>query len=160
MTARTDLSSILIAIGAALAVGVAGAAAWGVVEVQTGYEIGIAAAGIGWIVGTAVLRATGGHGPPYQAVAIAVSLGAIVLGKYIAFVYAVKDVARSVGVDPGRITLWSSDVAHSFFAARGSVFGGFDLLWAGFAVVAAYRILQPPAAPLSTPPTERAGPGV
>ncbi len=140
------------ATAAAVAAGVAGAVVWGIVEVQTGYEIGIAAAAIGWLVGSAVLRATGGRGLPFQAIAIVVSLAAIVLGKYIAFVYALRDAVRTVGGDPGRVTLWSGDVMHSFVDNRGVVFGGFDLLWAGFAIYGAFRILQAPLAPPAAAP--------
>ena len=133
---------LMRATGAALAAGVAGAVVWGIVEVQTGYETGIAAAGIGWLVGTAVLRISGGRGVPFQAIAIVASLAAIVLGKYIAFAYVIGP----VGWHPGQVTLWSGDVMRDFLDTRGKLFGGFDLLWAGFAIVAGCWVLRVPAA--------------
>ena len=60
----------------------AGALAWWAVTAYTGWQIGILAIGVAWLVGKAVVRGSGfRRGPALQALAVALTLGAIVLAE-------------------------------------------------------------------------------
>jgi hypothetical protein len=132
----TALTAALAGLGAA----VVGGIAWGLIVKWTDYEIGFAAWGIGFIVGTAVVfGAQGKRGLPFQFVAVVLALGGIVLGKYLAFVWVGQDVLGKVGLS---LPIFSTDTVRVFWDNRSDVFGGWDLLWAGLAVVTAFRIPQ------------------
>jgi hypothetical protein len=112
---------------------------WGLIVIVTDYEIGVAAWGIGFLAGFAVVRFAGGaKGTPLQVVAVLSSLLGIVIGKYISFAYFFKQaVADRFDVD---ISYFDSDIFASFRENLGDVFGGFDLVWAVLAVVTAWRL--------------------
>ena len=60
----------------------AGALAWWAVTAYTGWQIGILAIGVAWFVGKAVVRGSGfRRGPALQALAVALTLGAILLAE-------------------------------------------------------------------------------
>ena len=74
-------------------------------------------------------------------------------GKYLSFAFAVQEEAKRLGFEIGVL---SGDMADIFRESLGDVFGGFDLLWTGLAVVSAWRLLRPDApepAPAAEPPT-------
>ncbi len=130
-----------LAIPAALAAAIAGGIAWALIVKWTGYEIGIAAWGIGFLTGTAVVFATrGGKGPVLQAIAIVSALLGILLGKYLGYAFDIQEQAEEVGASIG---LFSSDMRTFFREDIEHVFGLFDLLWVGFAVYTAWRVPQP-----------------
>lgn len=140
---RFTPSALVPGIAGGLAAALVGGIVWGLIVAQTEYEIGIAAWGIGFLAGTAVvLFSRGRKGPPLQIVAVVASLLGIVLGKYIAFAYFLKEGVRDeFGAEAaGEVSYFSSDVVRLFFENLGSVFGGFDLLWAALAVFTAWRI--------------------
>lgn len=76
---------------------------------------------------------------PFQLVAVALALVGIVLGKYLAFVWIGQDILDEVGVS---LPIFSTDTGRLFWESRSDVFCGWDLLWAGLAVVTAFRIPQ------------------
>jgi hypothetical protein len=122
---------------------------WALVVNWTGYEIGIAAWGIGLLTGTAVVFATrGGKGPLLQAVAVVSALLGILLGKYLGYAFEIQDQADEVGVSIG---LFSSEMRSFFRDDLDQVFGLFDLLWAGLAVFTAWRVPQPQPAAAPAP---------
>src|SRR5262245_59293262 len=132
------LTATLAGLGAA----VVGGIAWGLIGRWTDYEIGFAAWGIGFIVGAAVVfGAQGKRGTPFQLLAVALALAGIVLGKYLAFVWTGQDVLHEVGFTFG-LPIFSTDTVRLFWESRSDVWGGFDLLWAGLAVVTAFRLPQ------------------
>jgi hypothetical protein len=131
------------AVFAGLAAAVAGGVAWALIAVTTDYEIGFAALGIGVLAGYAVLLATRGRkGLPLQITAVGSSLVGIVLGKYFTYVWNLKDAVRAEFGDEAAdsISFTDADVVDLFFEDADRVFGGYDLLWAAFAVYAAWRI--------------------
>jgi hypothetical protein len=130
--------AVLTAALAGLGAAVVGAVGWGLVVKWTGYEIGFAAWGIGLVVGTAVaFGAQGMRGRSFQVLAVVLALVGVVLGKYLAFVWIGQDLLHDVGVS---LPLFSSDTVRLFWDTRSDVWGGFDLLWAGLAIVTAFRI--------------------
>lgn len=131
------------AILAGLAAAVAGGIAWALIAVTTDYEIGFAALGIGVLAGYAVVLATRGRkGLPLQVTAIVSSLLGIALGKYFTYVWDLKDAVRDEFGDEAAdsIGFLDSEVIDLFVEDADRVFGGYDLLWAAFAVYAAWRI--------------------
>lgn len=120
----------------------AGGFVWGLIVILTDYEVGFVAWGVGFLAGLAVVRFAGGRkGAPLQAVAVVSSVLGIVLGKYISFAYFFKTaVEERFGVD---ISYFDSVIFTAFRENLGDVFGGFDLLWAGLAVVTAWRLTRP-----------------
>jgi hypothetical protein len=151
-TFREERSGVLLTAGlAGLAAAVVGGIAWGLIVKWSDYEIGFAAWGIGFIVGTAVVfGAQGRRGLPFQVVAVVLALLGIVLGKYLAFVWIGQDVLDKTGIS---LPVFSTDTVRLFWDGRSDIWGGWDLLWAGLAVVTAFRIPQHEHA---TPPPDAA----
>jgi signal peptidase I len=133
---------------------VAGGIAWGLVAKWTGYELGIVAWGIGVVTALAALRAAGRKVEGLQLVAVMAALLGILVGKYLAFAFAVQASQDQLGMQIG---LLSGDMLSLFRENLGQVFGAFDLLWAALAAVSAWFILQPEQAeqaPEAAPPGE------
>jgi signal peptidase I len=130
--------SVALALLAGLAAALVGGIAWGLLVKWTGYEIGIAAWGVGVLVGYAVLAAAGGRkSAELQAVGVVSALVGVLVGKYLTFAFVVQE---SLG---GQIGIVSGDMLTYFREALREVFGLFDLLWAGLAVVTAWVTLKP-----------------
>jgi hypothetical protein len=110
---------------------IVGGVLWGLIVILTEYEIGIAAWGIGFLAGFAVVRFAGGaKGTPLGVVAVISALFGIVIGKYISYAYFFKQaVAERFNVD---ISYFDSEIFRAFRENPTDVFGGFDLLWAAF----------------------------
>jgi hypothetical protein len=144
--------SVLPALGAGLVAAIVGGVVWGLIVKFSDYEVGIVAWGIGLIAGTAVVFATrGAKGSRLQVIAVVSALVGILLGKYLSYAFVIQEQADDAGVSLG---LFSSDMFRFFREDLDSVFGLFDLLWVGLAVVTAWRVPQvdaaEPAAPAST----------
>jgi hypothetical protein len=78
---------------------IAGGVVWGLIVRWSDYEIGFAAWGIGFIVGTAVVfGARHRRGLPLQLIAVVLALAGIVLGKYLAFVWIGQDELGKAGL--------------------------------------------------------------
>ena len=129
-------------IAGGLIAAVVGGFIWGLIVILTEYEIGIAAWGIGFLAGFGVVRFAGGaKGTPLQVVAVVSSVLGIVIGKYISYAYFFKQaVSDRFDVD---ISYFDSEIFRAFRENLGDVFGGFDLIWAGFAVVTAWQLTRP-----------------
>jgi hypothetical protein len=139
---REERSGVLVTAAlAGLAAAIAGGVVWGLIVRWTDYEIGFAAWGIGFIVGTAVVfGAQGRRGMPLQVIAVVLALAGIVLGKYLAFVWIGQDELDKAGLS---LPLFSTDTMRLFWDLRSDIWSFWDLLWAGLAVVTAFRIPQP-----------------
>jgi hypothetical protein len=134
---------------AGLAAAVAGGVVWGLIVRWSGYEVGFVAWGIGFVVGTAVvLAARGARGIPYQAAAVVLALLGILIGKYLGFAWTLADAVEEEGITGVSFPVFSRDTWDLFMDARDEVWGAFDLLWIGLAVVTAFRI---PATPRPEP---------
>ena len=133
--------SLGLAVPAALVAAVAGGVAWALIVKWTGYEIGIAAWGIGFLTGTAVVFATrGGKGTALQGIAVVTALVGILVGKYLGYALEIQEQADEVGVNIG---LLSGEMRDFFRDDLDQVFGLFDLVWVAFAVYTAWRVPQP-----------------
>ncbi len=138
------INPLIPAVGAGLVAAVVAGVVWGLIVKWSDYEVGVVAWGIGFVVGTAVLTAArGARGIPYQAVAIVFALFGILLGKYLSFVWVLQEVAKEQTGGAVSVPLFSKDTVDFFWEARSDVFGWIDLLWAGLAVVTAWRMLAP-----------------
>jgi hypothetical protein len=135
------------AIAAAVLAAVLGAAAWALMVIVTDTTFGIAAAGLGILSGRLVFQFTGGRRGVLPFAAAAVSVGvALVVGKYAAFAYLIHRDARE-RFGPAGANFYGYLSGHTwdaFHSSLGSQFGGFDLLWVAFGLLAAWRIVGPP----------------
>jgi signal peptidase I len=140
-------ASVALPLLAGLVAAVGGGLAWGFVVDWTGYEIGIAAWGVGALVGYAVLTAAGGRKrPELQVGAVALALLGVLLGKYLAFAF-VNDLGALSG-----------ETVSLFRENLGRLFGLFDLVWIGLAVATAWVTLKPDESAGEATATETAGP--
>jgi hypothetical protein len=139
---RYSPSALVPAIAGGVLAALVGGFVWGLIVIVTDYEVGFVAWGIGFLAGIAVVRFAGGRkGGPLQAVAVVASLLGIVTGKYISFAYFFKKaVDDRFGVE---LSYFDSTIFTTFRENLGDVFGGFDLLWAGLAIVTAWRLARP-----------------
>jgi hypothetical protein len=135
------------AIAAAALAAVLGASLWALMVIVTDHSFGIAAAGLGILSGKLVYGATGGKRGvlPFAAAAVSVVI-AVVVGKYAAFAYLIhRDAQQRFGVAGAKFYGYlSGHTWDAFHSALGSVFGGFDLLWVAFGLLAAWRIVGLP----------------
>jgi len=129
-------------IAGGLVAAVVGGFLWGLIVILTEYEIGIAAWGMGFLAGFAVVRFAGGaKGTPLGIVAVVSSLLGIVLGKYISYAYFFKQAVEDrFNVE---ISYFDSEIFRAFRENLGDIFGGFDLIWAVLAVLTAWRLTRP-----------------
>jgi hypothetical protein len=130
---------------------IAGGVVWGLIVRWSDYEIGFAAWGIGFIVGTAVVfGARHRRGLPLQLIAVVLALAGIVLGKYLAFVWIGQDELGKAGLS---LPVFSTDTMRLFWDLKSDIWSGWDLLWVGLAVVSAFRIpqVQPEPEPAKEP---------
>jgi hypothetical protein len=132
--------SILQPLGAGLVAALVGGVVWGLIVKTTDYELGFVAWGIGFVAGTAVVFANRSErGPRLQVIAVISALLGILLGKYLSYAFILQEEAKSFDASVG---LFSGDMFSFFREDVQIVFGLFDLLWVGLAVVAAWRIPQ------------------
>ena len=125
---------------AGLIAAIVGGVVWGLIVRWSGYEIGIAAWGIGFVVGTAVaIGARGVRGLPYQVLAVVLALAGIVLGKYLSFAWTLGDALEDENL-PIEVPIFSRATWEAFMENRSEIWSLFDLLWVALAVVTAFRI--------------------
>jgi hypothetical protein len=131
----TDLA---LAAAAGLAAAIAAGVVWAFIVKISDYEVGVAAWGIGFLVGSAgVLAARRRKTTPLAAIAVVAALVGILLGKYLSFVFIARDeLDESFG-------FFSRDTWNLFMDNKGIVFSFWDVLWIGLAVVTAWRAAFP-----------------
>jgi hypothetical protein len=135
---RAPLSSLAPAALAGLVAAIVAGVIWGLIVKWTDYEIGIAAWGVGLLAGWGVHLAAGRRiRPELAAVAVVAALLGIFLGKYLSFVFVVRDEGSKLGID---VPLFSSKTWNLFWDSKGDVFSFFDVIWIGLAVVTAARV--------------------
>lgn len=123
---------------------VVGGVGWTIQVALTDYEVGLVAWAVGGLAGYAVSLGAGGRrGLPLQVIAVASALLGILLGKYGTFAYGVREGVKAAVGSEFVPAYWDTDLIDLFFEELDSVFGLFDVLWIGFAVFTAWRMLQP-----------------
>jgi hypothetical protein len=156
---REEERGVLVrAVLAALVAAIAGGVVWGLIVKWSDYEVGFVAWAIGFLVGIAVLTATGGRrGISLQGIAISFSLVGILIGKYLSYAWVLQEVAEEETGGALDISVFSRDTVDFFREDLGEVFGWIDLLWAGLAVVTAWKALAPeePQPEPAAGPTDR-----
>ena len=116
---------------------------WGLLVKATGTEIGFAATGVGALAGFGtVLLARTRNRTPLQPISAGAAILGILVGKYAAFVFMAHALLEEhVGAGAAAVLPFFSGRTFSLFLdGFGDLFGGFDLLWIGFAVYTAWRI--------------------
>jgi hypothetical protein len=130
---------------------VAGAAAWAAIVHATHLALGIVAALIGVFVGKAVVRASGNRrGVALQWLAVVLAFVGVIGGKFALVCWWIAD---GLGVHGAAVTataVWS-DLAKQFQRDPRLFVQPFDLLWAGIAVFAAWRICRAPRITIAGP---------
>jgi ABC-type Fe3+-siderophore transport system permease subunit len=131
----TDLA---LAAAAGLAAAIAAGVIWALIVKISDYEIGVAAWGIGFLVGTAVVFAARRRkSTTLAAVAVVAALVGILVGKYLSFVFVAR---HELGESYGFL---SGDTWNLFMDNKSVVFSFWDVLWIGLAVVTAWRVAHP-----------------
>jgi hypothetical protein len=98
--------------------------------------------GLGLFSGYAILLVSQKRGTLFQVLAAISAVSAIVIGKY----YAYSDVIKSMvneefgSASSSAVSHFSTLMVDSLIADFSLVFGGFDLIWVGLAILTAWRI--------------------
>src|SRR5688500_564986 len=119
--------ALLPAVAGGLLAAIVGGAVWGLIVILSDYEVGFVAWGIGFLAGFLVGRFAGWRkGASLQVIAIGSSLVGIVLGKYIAYVYFIKEAVREQVSEEAAdsIGYFDTDVMRAFREDFSNVFGG------------------------------------
>ena len=117
---RATGGSLLVALIAGVGAAILGGVIWGLIIINTGYEIGFMAWGLGLLAGFGVLFVTRGkRGAPYQGIAAISAVLGIVVGKYFTYVHFLKEAVRQQFGDAAasEVSMFSRDV-FDFFLAR------------------------------------------
>ncbi|MEK7449441.1 MAG: hypothetical protein AAB019_08155 [Planctomycetota bacterium] len=119
---------------------------WAGLVILTGYEVGYVAIGVGALAGYGVYLAAGRkRGVTLQIIAAVVGITGILIGKYIAFYYFLKQYITEHGSEFSedaltQISLFSFNLVSLFITSIQEWFSGYDILWVILAVYTAYRI--------------------
>lgn len=143
----TSVLRTLGALAVGAAVGCLCAFGWALIVKETGYEIGFAAIGVGYVSGFAAFMGLalfrprwffGSAGiPVLLLLATLLSLGAIVLGKYLTFALIADEVLGDLGRDAPPMI--SSEMWVLFREMGSVVWSGYDILWIILALVASLK---------------------
>jgi hypothetical protein len=143
-------SGTLRGIAGALVGAIVAAAAWAALMHYSGYEIGFAAIGIGFLVAEGALKLTGGRSNQALFVsAILLTLASFVAGRYLTVWAQVHDIDSSVGP-------FAQPMRQLFLDHPSQFFEAIDLLWVGFALSVVVRRLRPVGGHIAPP---RSAPG-
>ena len=99
LEAETKNPNLPTAILLGLVAAVAGGLIWYAIVALTNYQLGIIAVGIGYLVGLAVMFGAGRkRGPALQAIAVVITLIAMVVGEYFVVRHAVEEARATEGL--------------------------------------------------------------
>jgi hypothetical protein len=138
-----SIGSLLPAVVGGVFAALLGGALWAVLVVVSGYEIGFAAIGIGFLSGFGVLLfSRGSKGPLFQVIAALTSVLGVAAGKYGYYFYYLKEaVGEEYGMEvAANVRLFSVDLLQAFVMDAGSFLGGLDILWVALAMATAWKI--------------------
>jgi len=101
MQAETENPNLILAALAGLGAAAVGALVWYGVVAITNYQLGIIAAGIGWLVGMAVVFGAGRkRGVALQAISVIITVVALVISEYLIVLYLTNQALAEQGL-PG-----------------------------------------------------------
>jgi Fe2+ transport system protein FeoA len=142
-------TSFPMAIIGGMVAAIIGGSLWGLIVIITGFEIGYAAIGVGFLCGLGVrMFAKGQINVPFQAIAVLSSIFGIVIGNYAIFVhFARKAITQEFGQSAAATLPWVSGATMSKFChAIPLMFSGkdafFSILWIIIAIAAAVKALD------------------
>jgi len=96
--AETQNANLVLAVLAGLAAAAAGALVWYGVVVITNYQMGLIAAGMGWLVGMAVVFGSGRkRGPALQAISVIITLVGLVITQWLILRHFVVEILAEQG---------------------------------------------------------------
>ena len=127
--------SVALGALAGLLAAIAGAVAWGLIADWTDRELAVVAWGVGVLVACAIRLVAGRGGPDLQMIAVVESAAAILVGKYLAFVFVFRS---AFGTNLG---IFSADTLDVYRNSLADVFGLVDVLWIALALASAWTIL-------------------
>ncbi|MHC2067683.1 hypothetical protein ACYFX5_09445 [Bremerella sp. T1] len=127
-------SNLPLAIIAGTIAAVIGAAIWATVTLVTGYQLGIIAVGIGFLVGIAVRLGGNGGSPVFGIVGAGLSLFGCVLGNFLAIIGMVADSADVSYVS----ALFGFDYSYTFQLMY-DTFSPMDLVFYGIAIYEGFK---------------------
>ena len=137
-----EADSLPMALLAGLVAAAAGAAAWALVTVLTGWQIGWMAVGIGFLVGLAVRKFGKGSAPSFQVLGAVLSLLGCLAGNLLAVcIFA----GRSEDVP--LMTILAGLTPSLAVSLIVETFSPMDLLFYGLAVYEGYKFARVPDAP-------------
>jgi hypothetical protein len=146
-----------------------GGAVWGGIGIGTGMEVGYGAIGVGALAGIGASKMAGGKSAALGVIAAIFSILGVFGGKYmyvahdmssfeeqvmespematvpeeqrvLAMAFARAEFEKLYGAKPGEIGFFSvGPVTKIMFAPESEIFGGLDILFAIFALVAAWK---------------------
>ena len=149
--------AILPAILGGIIAALIGGAAWALITISTGYELGFIAWAIGLLSGYAVLLfSQGRRGTFLQLTAVVSSILGIAAGKYATFYYySKKSVEEQLGAEAaGELSVLSGELVNLFVEQQSAALGIYDIVFVVLAVITAWRI--PKSLEISVPPLEAA----
>jgi hypothetical protein len=98
LQAETENPNLVLAVLAGLAAAIIGGLIWYGIVIITGYQVGFIAAGVGWLVGIAVMFGSGRkRGPALQAISVAITLFALVISQWLIMRHFVVEVLVEQG---------------------------------------------------------------
>lgn len=125
---------------------VLGGIIWSFIVKKTGYEIGYVALGIGFLSGITVVTLTKGQkGMPLQIIAVVSSLLGIIIGKYLIYFDALKEIlSEQYGKEAIQdLSLLSKDTFTFFIENLDLIASEYDIIWIALAFITAWGMLKP-----------------
>lgn len=140
--------TILIAFFGGVIAAIIGGGIWAAIEIKTGYEYGILAWGISWVISFVILLSSRNRrGIPLQIIGVLISIFGIFIGKFICYSYLVLEgiSKESWGLEFFRVvSKWTqfSFLLQEFIKSHAFFLSLFDIVWYGLAIITPWRILK------------------
>ncbi len=138
---RLSLTELVLGLAGGATGAIAGGVAWAWLVQATDSDLAFLLFGVGYVVGWAVARASlGARARILQWIAAIAALAGVVLGKYLLFAMIYREaIQERLGI-AGMPSILSEEILSDFSRAFGELFGLWDLVWGGAAVVIAWTI--------------------
>lgn len=141
---KPNILNYVISIIVGLITAIGSGYVWGELTIATGVHIGLAAVGIGWLVGYVMLKASQGKRNVALAyIAAFMSVLGVLAGKYYTFYFEIQRYIQEQGLNSSEFpSLFSLEMIKIFRDNITQIFGVFDLLWFGLAAYTAFKKLK------------------